>query len=101
MNRSRSIGRRGFLRGVIGISLSAIVTKAASAGLSYDDAEVWPRNLIRALQERLAEVGFNPGPADGIYGPKTARAIRAFQRYKGLTQDGQISEELLQALEMR
>ncbi len=32
------------------------------------------------LQEKLTNAGFNPGPADGIYGPRTQAAVDAFQR---------------------
>lgn len=56
----------------------------------------WPRNLVRALQERLNDIGLDPGPADGIYGPRTAAAIREFQASDGLVPDGRISEHLLQ-----
>lgn len=34
---------------------------------------------VRALQQFLADNGFDPGPIDGIFGPLTAAAVRAFQ----------------------
>ena len=34
---------------------------------------------MRAVQARLSELGYDPGRADGRYGPNTARAIRTFQ----------------------
>lgn len=40
------------------------------------------------LQRRLAALGFNPGPTDGIYGPRTAAAVRAYQASVGLATDG-------------
>ena len=44
---------------------------------------------VRKLQERLIELGYLPeGSADGAYGRKTANAVRKFQYYNGLTQDG-------------
>lgn len=36
------------------------------------------------LQARLAQLGFNPGPLDGIMGPKTERAIIEFKQSQGL-----------------
>ena len=33
----------------------------------------------RAVQQRLKELGYDPGPVDAIFGPKSARAVRAFQ----------------------
>jgi peptidoglycan hydrolase-like protein with peptidoglycan-binding domain len=40
------------------------------------------------LQRELKAAGFNPGPVDGIFGPNTLRAVRAYQSRHGLTVDG-------------
>ena len=37
----------------------------------------------RAIQDRLARLGFDPGPIDGIRGPRTDAAITAFKRSIG------------------
>lgn len=65
----------------------------------------WPRNdrqLGRSerieLQELLARKGYEPGPADGIIGANTRKAVRAFQQRLGLPADGYPSHELLQQL---
>ncbi|MBT8213728.1 MAG: peptidoglycan-binding protein [Acidimicrobiia bacterium] len=43
---------------------------------------------VMALQKSLAAMGINPGPADGIFGPKTAAAVKQFQEKAGLDADG-------------
>src|SRR5262245_30263780 len=43
---------------------------------------------VRALQERLLEMGYDVGRADGVYGAQTARAVAQFQREVGLAPDG-------------
>jgi membrane-bound lytic murein transglycosylase B len=65
----------------------------------------WPRNdrpLGRSermqLQEGLAAKGYSPGPADGIIGANTRKAIRAYQQSLGLPADGYPTPALLQRL---
>lgn len=43
---------------------------------------------VRELQNLLLAKGMKPGPADGVFGPKTAAAVRAFQKKSKLTVDG-------------
>lgn len=43
---------------------------------------------VQAVQERLIEMGYLSGKADGIYGRNTARAVTAFQKANDLTADG-------------
>ena len=50
------------------------------------------------LQERLTELGYSPGKADGIYGSGTKSAVRAFQQQNGLEADGLAGEKTLAVL---
>jgi hypothetical protein len=59
-----------------------------------------PRVDIRFIQSRLARLGYDPGIADGVMGPKTRGAIRAYQRDYGLPIDGRVSADLHRALEI-
>jgi putative peptidoglycan binding protein len=38
-----------------------------------------PLDRMAGVQQRLKELGFDPGPIDGIYGPLTKKAVRSFQ----------------------
>jgi membrane-bound lytic murein transglycosylase B len=62
----------------------------------------WPREerqLGRSerieLQELLAQNGLEPGPADGIIGANTRKAVRTFQLQLGWPADGHPTQELL------
>ncbi|WP_409329400.1 N-acetylmuramoyl-L-alanine amidase [Trujillonella humicola] len=53
---------------------------------------------VTNLQERLLELGYDAGRADGILGPETEAGLRAFQRDYGLTADGTCGPATLRAL---
>jgi hypothetical protein len=54
---------------------------------------------VMTVQQKLAEAGYDPGPADGLMGAKTTSAIRKYQQEHGLPVTGQISDPLLIALD--
>jgi N-acetylmuramoyl-L-alanine amidase len=61
-----------------------------------------PGHLVRGddvmeLQERLLGFGFHPGRIDGLFGPDTEGAVRAFQRGVGLAVDGEVGPATLRA----
>ena len=65
----------------------------------------WPRHeqpLTRAereeVQQRLAALGYAPGPVDGIIGANTRNAVRRFQASAGLVPDGFTTKGLLDRL---
>jgi hypothetical protein len=53
------------------------------------------------VQTLLTELGYEPGPADGLMGRRTAAAIRGFQRREGLAVDGRLSSDLVAALQVK
>lgn len=53
---------------------------------------------VRALQERLLEMGYDPGRPDAVYGARTARAVAQFQREVGLIPDGSCGPQTVNAL---
>jgi localization factor PodJL len=54
--------------------------------------------MVRKAQSLLASAGFDAGPADGVFGDRTRRAIMSFQSKAGLPVDGEVSPALLDAL---
>ncbi|MCL1077618.1 lytic murein transglycosylase [Parashewanella spongiae] len=46
------------------------------------------RSMIKELQQKLANQGYDVGEPDGILGNKTSNALQAFQKSKGLIADG-------------
>ena len=56
------------------------------------------REQIQKAQTLLNEKGFNVGDVDGVLGPRTRRAVMAFQRQRGLEPSGQIDQQTATAL---
>ncbi|WP_299643619.1 peptidoglycan-binding protein [uncultured Chloroflexus sp.] len=53
---------------------------------------------VADVQGRLAALGFDPGPVDGLFGPTTAVAVRAFRATAGLPAGDSIDCATWQAL---
>lgn len=53
----------------------------------------------RDVQEKLTLLGYEPGPIDGKYGPKTKAAVKAFQEAADLKVDGKAGPKTRGALE--
>jgi peptidoglycan hydrolase-like protein with peptidoglycan-binding domain len=56
------------------------------------------RDDVRAAQKALQEKGFNPGPIDGVMGPRTSEAVREFQEKENLTATGQLDRQTRERL---
>ena len=54
---------------------------------------------VMALQKTLMAKGINPGPIDGIFGPKTEDAVKRYQERSGLEADGIVGPKTFAALE--
>lgn len=53
---------------------------------------------VLETQKELKAAGFNPGPLDGIFGPKTQAAVKSFQKAHNLAQDGIVGPKTWGAL---
>ena len=80
-----------------------IMSQRAQAAVNrcyYSKSEIREiqKKEIREIQKKLALLGFDPGPADGIFGRKTSHAISQYQAKQGLPVTGAVSRELLESL---
>lgn len=64
----------------------AAATPATTSGATSSE--------VRDIQTGLARLGYDPGPADGVAGPRTREAIRQYQQVNGLAMTGDASPQL-------
>jgi localization factor PodJL len=57
------------------------------------------KQMILKTQAMLANLGFKPGPADGVMGSNTTKAIKEFQARAGISVNGKVTPGLISALE--
>jgi localization factor PodJL len=69
-------------------------TRPDAPSARHSEQQVPAAEMVTAIQAHLAELGYDPGPIDGVPGPQTRRAIRDFQRDAGIDPDGVISTTL-------
>lgn len=74
----------------------ATVEEAAPAS---DPDLPFPDPATSYLQHALADLGYDPGPVDGIYGPATTTALLSFQTDRDLTATGHLDRDTALALE--
>lgn len=66
--------------------------------LLYESSPLLRGDDVADLQVRLAQLGFNPGRIDGIFGPILTRALREFQENSGLEVTGVLTRTTLHEL---
>ena len=68
--------------------------------LTFTPGHPYVGDDVALLQQRLLDMGFDPGRCDGYFGGQTEAALREFQRNVGLVADGSVGPKTLRALDM-
>ena len=55
-------------------------------------------SVVMRLQRVLAAKGYDPGPVDGVFGPRTAAALMSYQRDNGLPTSGVLDDQTRRSL---
>jgi TPR repeat protein len=78
--------------------VQAYMKQVSQAAAQRQQTALSRQKLVREIQQILTELGYAPGPVDGLFGGKTRSAIEAFQRKQGLAADGLATVQVLEAL---
>ncbi|WP_449396827.1 peptidoglycan-binding protein [Devosia riboflavina] len=81
------------------IALSVNFAPIGTWAPDFDPGEaIANKEVVSRVQQALNRLGFNVGTPDGVAGPKTAEAIRTFERGTGMSESGTINPRLLAVL---
>lgn len=81
-------------------AVTALVSAAsiAAESLGYWDRPVRDRETVAAVQKTLAADGYDPGPVNGQFGPKTVQAVKQAQKDRELEPTGRLDRRTVAAL---
>lgn len=82
----------------VGILADKLIGETGISTITMAKPLPFSRTKMQALQEKLNEIGFESGKPDGIWGPNSRKAIRAFQIKESLVADGFPNEEVFTSL---
>ena len=113
MKKNKIIFSAMILSGTIGLTAGPIWSQDVPAGKAPardlpGPAQPMPGNQssrqsesaeqIKAVQQALKQKGHDPGAINGVMGPQTLQALRAFQQSNGLKPTGVLDSETAQKL---
>lgn len=75
-------------------------SQSQSRGAQGQSGQAMQRDpqMVRQIQQKLQDQGFEVGEVDGKWGPKTANALKEFQRQQGMEATGKLSQRTVSAL---
>ncbi len=80
-----------------GTTSAPSVGSTSKSGRSMDGG-AGSSEQVKAVQKALQDKGMDPGPIDGVMGPKTMAALKAFQKDQTLTESGRLDDQTREKL---
>jgi His-Xaa-Ser repeat protein HxsA len=77
---------------------TGVTPRSNEHGMKHGNGMQKDATQVRRVQEQLKAEGHDPGPIDGVMGPKTKAALKEFQRQENLQETGRIDAQTLEKL---
>jgi peptidoglycan hydrolase-like protein with peptidoglycan-binding domain/DNA invertase Pin-like site-specific DNA recombinase len=91
MQRAAGVVPDGILGPRTARALETAMREPLRQGMGYQEPDGSPR--VRTLQARLRGLGLDPGPVDGVFGPRTQASVKRLQHGGGVSADGIVGSE--------
>jgi peptidoglycan hydrolase-like protein with peptidoglycan-binding domain len=84
------------------VSLAVLLEGPAGFGMARTTQEPGPPapRFVREAQRTLRELGYQPGPVDGVVGPKTQDALAKYQRSERIQVTRRLDAETMARLDI-
>lgn len=82
----------------LGLDPMSLLNAPAASTAALQPADQLRPASVRAIQSRLAALGFYRGAVDGVWGQSTQTAIQSFQQGRGLQPNGQLNPATVTAM---
>jgi hypothetical protein len=94
----RDLDWASFARGYNGPAYKATNYDTRLAAAHERFTAALPDLSVRTAQAALVFLGFDPGPVDGIHGPRTRRALVEYQKARSLAISGELTADTTETL---
>jgi hypothetical protein len=94
---------RRFLVGTVAVSIAVLLGGLAGESLARPSREAAPPapRFVREAQRALRDLGYPPGPLDGILGRQTKAALAKYQRAERIRVTGRLDSETMVRLDIQ
>jgi hypothetical protein len=94
---------RRFLVGIVAASIAVLLGGSIGEGLARPSREAAPPapRFVREAQRALRDLGYQPGPLDGVVGPRTKAALAKYQQAERIQVTGRLDSETMVRLDIQ
>ena len=91
-----------FLIGTVAVSVVLLFGGSTGFGLAQPAAPAAPApRFVREAQRVLRDLGYQPGPVDGVVGRRTKQALVEYQRAERIQVTGRLDAETMVRLDIQ
>jgi hypothetical protein len=92
-----------FLVGTVAASIAVLLGASSGSGLARPSREAAPPapRFVRGAQQALRDLGYQPGPVDGVVGRRTKAALAKYQRAERIQVTGRLDSETMVRLDIQ
>ncbi len=94
---------RRFLVGTVAVPIAVLLGASIGEGLARPSREAAPpaSRFVREAQRALRDLGYQPGPLDGVVGRRTKEALTRYQRAERIRVTGRLDSETMVRLDIQ